>query len=57
MDLRPTAGPGDGTRIAREAARQGYHLVVAAGGDGTVNEVVNAAMGVKEGEENGIEKP
>ncbi|HEU5102968.1 MAG TPA: diacylglycerol kinase family protein [Roseiflexaceae bacterium] len=47
VDLRPTASPGDGTRIAREAARQGYHLVVAAGGDGTVNEVINGLAGTK----------
>ncbi len=45
VDLRPTAGPGDGTLIAREAAAQGYHMVVAAGGDGTVNEVINGLAG------------
>src|SRR5215216_2741391 len=47
VELRPTAGPGDGTRIAREAAEQGYHLVVAAGGDGTVNEVINGLAGTQ----------
>src|SRR6266496_514351 len=45
VDLQPTNGPGDGTRIAREAAAQGYHMVVAAGGDGTVNEVINGLAG------------
>ena len=45
VDLCPTAGPGDGTRIAREAVEQGYHMVVAAGGDGTVNEVINGLAG------------
>jgi diacylglycerol kinase (ATP) len=36
-----TAGPGDGERLAREAAASGATLVVAVGGDGTLNEVVN----------------
>lgn len=36
-----TTGPGDATRFAREALAQHYNLVVAAGGDGTINEVVN----------------
>jgi len=36
-----TQGPGDATTLAREAAAQGYDLVIAAGGDGTVHEVVN----------------
>ncbi len=38
---QPTQGPGDGCRLARAAAEAGYDLVVAAGGDGTINEVVN----------------
>ena len=45
VDMQPTAGPGDGTRIAREAAALGYDVVAAAGGDGTVNEVVNGLAG------------
>src|SRR5207247_9137168 len=36
-----TRGPGDGERLAREAAASGAALVVAVGGDGTLNEVVN----------------
>lgn len=45
VELCPTRGPGDGSRIARDAAAAGYHLVVAAGGDGTVNEVINGLAG------------
>jgi len=36
-----TRGPRDGERLAREAAAAGVPLVVAVGGDGTLNEVVN----------------
>jgi diacylglycerol kinase (ATP) len=36
-----TAGPGDATSIARDAAAAGVGLIVAVGGDGTVHEVVN----------------
>jgi YegS/Rv2252/BmrU family lipid kinase len=36
-----TAAPGDGTRLARAALASGVDLVVAMGGDGTINEVVN----------------
>lgn len=45
VELCPTAAAGDGTRLARRAAEQGYDLVVAAGGDGTINEVVNGLAG------------
>lgn len=38
---RLTQGPGDATRLAREAIRGGADVVVAVGGDGTINEVVN----------------
>lgn len=40
-DHRLSAGPGDPTAITREALGSGYRRVVAVGGDGTLNEVVN----------------
>jgi YegS/Rv2252/BmrU family lipid kinase len=39
--LKATAAPGDARRLAAEAIADGFDLVVAAGGDGTVNEVLN----------------
>jgi YegS/Rv2252/BmrU family lipid kinase len=36
-----TEGPGDGTRLARQALREGADTVVAVGGDGSINEVMN----------------
>ncbi len=36
-----TQKPGDATRFAREAALSGVEMLVVAGGDGTINEVVN----------------
>jgi len=40
-DLFETEGPGHGIELARQAAAAGYAAVVAVGGDGTLNEVVN----------------
>ncbi|KAA8996842.1 diacylglycerol kinase [Paenibacillus spiritus] len=36
-----TTGEGDATRAAAEAVERGYDLIIAAGGDGTLNEVIN----------------
>ena len=43
-DLVTTSQPGDAILLARQAAEVGIKLVIAAGGDGTVNEVVNGLM-------------
>lgn len=41
IEVKHTKGEGDATRIASSAAEDDVELVVALGGDGTVNEVVN----------------
>ena len=44
-DVRLTSGRGHATMLAEDAVRQGCDTVVAAGGDGTVNEVGTALVG------------
>jgi YegS/Rv2252/BmrU family lipid kinase len=39
--MKLTAAVGDARRLAAEAVTEGFEIVVAAGGDGTVNEVLN----------------
>jgi YegS/Rv2252/BmrU family lipid kinase len=39
--LKVTVAPGEARRLATEAVADGFELIVAAGGDGTVNEVLN----------------
>ncbi len=41
VNLKPTRCAGDGRTLAADATRQGFTTIVAAGGDGTVNEVIN----------------
>lgn len=43
--VRITSSPGDARALARRAAAQGVETIVAAGGDGTINEVVNGMNG------------
>lgn len=51
-DLALTEGPEHAHRLAQQAAEDGRPLVVAAGGDGTVNEVINGLMQAKLGGKN-----
>jgi diacylglycerol kinase (ATP) len=44
FELIVTTGPGHATRLAHQAAAQGRPSIVAVGGDGTVNEVLNGLM-------------
>ncbi len=45
VDAVDTQAPGHATDICREAAHEGYDVVVAFGGDGTVNEAANGLLG------------
>jgi YegS/Rv2252/BmrU family lipid kinase len=45
MEVRCTEGPGHAKALAREAIAEGCDTVVAAGGDGTVNEVLTGLAG------------
>ncbi|HJQ55959.1 MAG TPA: diacylglycerol kinase family protein [Vineibacter sp.] len=44
LDVVATSAPGDGTVLARAAMADGVQRLVAAGGDGTVNEVLNGMV-------------
>jgi diacylglycerol kinase (ATP) len=44
-ELAPTTSPGAATSIARQAVEQRRGMVIACGGDGTINEIVNGLAG------------
>jgi len=47
FDLVRTAHPGHAIELTRRAVKDGYGVIVAAGGDGTTNEVLNGLMQCK----------
>ncbi len=44
VELWPTEGPGHAVELGRRASEHGFGIVAAAGGDGTVHEVVNGVL-------------
>jgi diacylglycerol kinase (ATP) len=48
-ELAETTGPGHATQIALRAADEGRQLVIACGGDGTLNEIVNGLAAQQNG--------
>ncbi|MGE5296800.1 MAG: lipid kinase YegS [Solirubrobacterales bacterium] len=44
IELRVTRGPGDVVRFVSEEADRPWNIIVAAGGDGSINEVLNAIL-------------
>jgi diacylglycerol kinase (ATP) len=47
VSARPTPGPGTAAALAREAIAGGADLVLAFGGDGTINEVAEGVVGAR----------
>lgn len=45
--LLPTTCAGSATELARDAVRRGCEMIVACGGDGTINEIVNGIAGTQ----------
>jgi len=44
IEQRQTAGPGDASTIAHQAAQEGFDTIIIAGGDGTINEALNGLI-------------
>ena len=47
--LKATTSAGDARRLASQAVREGFEIVAAAGGDGTLNEVLNGLCDTPDG--------
>lgn len=47
--LKPTKAVGDARRLAALAVEEGFEIIVAAGGDGTLNEVLNGIVDAPKG--------
>jgi YegS/Rv2252/BmrU family lipid kinase len=47
--VRRTGAPGEARQLAAQAVREGFATIIAAGGDGTANEVVNGIADVPQG--------
>ena len=45
LDVIRTPAPDEAARLAREGAADGYGVIIAAGGDGTANEIANGIAG------------
>ncbi|HUL16640.1 MAG TPA: diacylglycerol kinase family protein [Terriglobales bacterium] len=50
VTLAETRGPGEATEMAARASEEGRQLVIACGGDGTLNEIVNGLAGQQNGQ-------
>jgi diacylglycerol kinase (ATP) len=49
VTLKFTSGPAEARRLSTQAVQEGFELLVAAGGDGTLNEVLNGIGDARDG--------